>query len=396
MKIALINSEYPSRGGHGGIATYTYTLANALAAAGNTVHVLARKGTWPDSLAPEIHFHTFSFKCPSRLRQLADMVFYQGPVQWEIGHSRSIRDTLLAIHERDGLDVAEFPEYGGLAFACRGSLPFTVAIAFHTPAELVDSLNKTPVSKAHKSWYRFERKALRSASAFRSPSDALKKYAASHYRLSPSLITVIRNPIALGFYEKIKRHYPTDDDCIDLLFAGRLEHRKGMDFLSSIIKDILNIHPSVTMTFAGETEMTDGPNFRVRIENSLSDDERKRIWFLGPVNRGELGVLYCRSSIFLIPSLFENAPYALMEAMASKLPVVGANAGGIAEILQDRKNGQLFSPDNPYTLIKCIADYVNDPFFARSCAEQAFADVKKFHSPERIAAESTGFYRSLG
>jgi glycosyltransferase involved in cell wall biosynthesis len=168
-----------------------------------------------------------------------------------------------------------------------------------------------------------------------------------------------------------------------------------MDFLSAIVKDVLAIHPSVTMTFAGESDMHEGPNFRVRIENALSDDERKRIWFLGPVNRGELAVLYCRSSIFLIPSLFENAPYSLMEAMASRLPVIGANAGGIPEIVQHQLNGQLFSLDKPETLLKGIADYVNDPYFSRSCAEQAFADVKKNHSPEHIAAASAAFYQSV-
>jgi glycosyltransferase involved in cell wall biosynthesis len=395
MRIALVNSEYPSRDGHGGIATYTYTLANALAGQGNTVHVLARIGSRPDSLTGNIRFHTFSFKCPSRMQQLLDMTFYYGPVQWEIGHSRSIREVLFAIHAQEGLDIAEFPEYGGLAFACCSPMPFPVVIAFHTPSEMVDSLNKTTVSKDRAAWHRFEEKALKSAAAFRSPSESLKKHAVERYKLRPQSITIIRNPIATPLYEKIKRNYPTNDDCIDLLFAGRLEHRKGTEILSTNIKNILKIGPTVTMTFAGETEIKDGPDYRLRIENSLSDTERKRIWFLGPINRGKLAVLYCRSSIFLMPSLFENAPYALMEAMASKLPIVAAAAGGIGEIIEHKKNGQLFSLDDPQTLIKCIADYINDPCLARSCSEQAFIDVKKNYAPDKIASESVAFYQSV-
>jgi glycosyltransferase involved in cell wall biosynthesis len=394
MRIALVNSEYPSRDGHGGIATYTYTLANALAGQGNTVHVLARLGSRPDSLAPNIRFHTFGFNGPSRIRQRLDMAFYKGPVRWEIGQARSIREVLLAIHSREGLDVAEFPEYGGLAFACSGPIPFPVVIAFHTPTEMVDSLNNTPASKGRKLWYRFEKKALLCATAFRSPSESLKQFAIKHYNLSPSSITIIRNPIDTPLYEKIKRSYPTDDDNIDLLFAGRLEHRKGVDILSTTIKDLLKIEPTVTMTFAGECDIPSGPNYRLRIENSLSDQERQRIWFLGPINRGELAVLYCRSSIFLMPSLFENAPYALMEAMASKLPIVAAATGGIAEIVQHKINGQLFSLDDPRSLITCIADYINDPYLARSCAEQAFVDVKKRYAPDSIASESIVFYQS--
>lgn len=395
MRIALVNSEYPSRDGHGGIATYTYTLANALAEQGNTVHVLARIGSRPDSLTSNVRFHPFNFKCPSRMQQLFDMTFYNGPVQWEIGHARSIRDILLAIHAQEGLDIAEFPEYGGLAIDGNGPLPFPVVIAFHTPAEMVDSLNKSPVSKDRAAWHRFEEKGVRCAAAFRSPSESLKKYVIKRYKLSPSSITIIRNPIATALYEKIKRNYPTDDDCIDLLFAGRLEHRKGIEILSTNIKTILKIEPTVTMTFAGETEIQDGTDYRLRIENSLSDEERRRIWFLGPINRGELAVLYCRSSIFLMPSLFENAPYALMEAMASKLPIVAAATGGISEIIQHNKNGLLFSLDEPASLVKCIADYVNDPYRARSCAEQAFVDVKKIYAPDKIASESVAFYQSV-
>lgn len=394
MRIALVNSEYPSRDGHGGIATYTYTLANALAAQGNIVHVLARGGSRPDSLAPGIRFHTFNFKGASRIRRLLDTTVFKGPIQWEIGHSRSIRELLLGIHEKEGLDIAEFPEYGGLAFACRDPVPFPVVIAFHTPKEMVDSLNNTPVSKERAAWHCFEGKSLLCATAFRSPSNSLKEYAIRRYKIPPSSIAIIRNPIATPLYEKLKRNYPTDDDCIDLLFAGRLEHRKGVEILSTNIKNILKIEPTVTMTFAGQSEIKAGPDYRLRIENSLSDTERKRIWFLGPINRGELAVLYCRSSIFLMPSLFENAPYALMEAMASKLPIVAAAGGGISEMVEHKINGQLFPLDDPESLISCIADYVNDPYLARSCAEQAFVDVKKKYAPEKIASESMAFYQS--
>jgi glycosyltransferase involved in cell wall biosynthesis len=329
------------------------------------------------------------------MQQLYDLTFYNGSVQWEIGHSRSIREALLSIHQHDGLDIAEFPEYGGLAFSCRREMPFPVVIAFHTPAEMVDSLNRTPVSRDRSNWYRFEEQALKCAAGFRSPSVSLKKLVCERYNLSGSPFPVIRNPIASPLYMKIKRNYPTDDDSIDLLFAGRLEHRKGVGILSAHIKDILKIHPAVTLTFAGETEIQDGPDYRMQIENSLSDEERKRIWFLGPVNRGELAVLYCRSSIFLMPSLFENAPYALMEAMASKLPVIASTGSGISEILDHGKNGLLFSIDDPSTLVKCIADYINDTFLSRSCAEQAFVDVRKNHAPDKIALETIAFYQSI-
>jgi glycosyltransferase involved in cell wall biosynthesis len=395
MRIALINSEYPSRDGQGGIATYTYTLANALAAQNHTVHVCTRKETTPDALGPNVRFHTFGFAGSPPLRRVLDLFHRKGSIEWERGHGRGIRDLLLEIHTTDGLDIAEFPEYGGLACECGASLPFPVVVAFHTPSEMVDALNKQPFTHAQKKWHRFEEKALKNATAFRCPSEALKADMCSRYALAPSSVALIRNPISTHLFEKIQKSYHASDDHLDLLFAGRLEYRKGIDIIANVIRDILKIDPRITMTFAGETMLRTGPLYRLRIENKLSDEERKRVWFLGPVNRSELVVLYCRSTMLLMPSLFENAPYVLLEAMAARLPVIGAETGGIKEIVRHRQNGLLFSPSDPASLITCIAEYIKNPALAASCAEQAFRDITTIYSPDKIASESVALYESL-
>ena len=97
MKIALINSEYPSPSGHdhGGIATYTYTLASALHQQGHRVHVFIREGTVPDRLAEGVKIHTYNFKPPRSSRRILNR-FQDGIVQWELGHARDIRDQLNA------------------------------------------------------------------------------------------------------------------------------------------------------------------------------------------------------------------------------------------------------------------------------------------------------------
>ena len=395
MRIALVNSEYPSRDGQGGIATYTYTLANALAAQNHTVHVCARKETCPDPLAPTVRFHTFDFKGAQPLQRLSSLFHRSGPVEWERGHARAVRELLLKIHKDEGLDVVEFPEYGGLAAECGKSLPIPLVVAFHTPSEMVDSLNKQPITAAQRKWHRFEEKALKNATAFRCPSEALKTHMCSRYELASAAVTLIRNPVSTGLFEKIQENYHSSDEHIDLLFAGRLEFRKGIDVMSNTIRDILKLDPRITVTFAGESMLRTGPLYRLRIENKLSDEERKRVWFLGPVKRSELVVLYCRSTMLLIPSLFENAPYVLLEAMAARLPAIGADAGGIKEILRHRENGLLFSLSDPASLVNCIGEYINNPSLAAACAEQASRDIQTLYSPGRIASQSVAFYQSL-
>jgi glycosyltransferase involved in cell wall biosynthesis len=395
MRIALINAEYPSRDGQGGIASYTYTLANALAAQNHTVHLLVRKGTRPDPLDPAIRFHSFDFRGAPLLQRLKDFLYRKGPILWEQGQARGVRELLLELHRHEGIDIAEIPDYGGLAYECAQPLPFPVVVAFHTPTELVDTLNKQPFSRAQRRWHRFESKAIHNATAYRCPSETLKSFACERYGIPPSAIAHIKNPLSIKLFEKIHRTYHASNDRIDLLFAGRLEYRKGIDILAGVIRDILAVDPRITMTFAGETMLRNGPLYRLRIENKLSVDERKRVWFLGPVNRSELIVLYCRSTMLLMPSLFENAPYVLLEAMAAGLPVIGADAGGIREIVRHRENGLLFSLDNPSTLVACITEFVNNPPLAAACAERAYADVGAKYAPEKIATDSVAFYQSI-
>ena len=100
------------------------------------------------------------------------------------------------------------------------------------------------------------------------------------------------------------------------------------------------------MTFAGETELGDAYSYRQAIERTLRDSERKRVWFLGPLPIKKLSALYCRSSCFLFPSLFENAPYGLFEAISARLPVIASDSGGVREIIRHKDTGLLFSPDS--------------------------------------------------
>ena len=393
MKIALINSEYPShmKTGHGGIATYTYLSANALAELGHSVHVLIREESAVDPLVDGVRLHRFSHKPASRLQRIIDRLFKKsGNITWEKAQSRHIADILKSIYQKDGLDIVEFPEYGGLAHQIRS---FPVVINFHTPLKLVDSLNNVIPSKIRQQLYNFEHAALKNAAGFRCPSEALKEIVCKDYGLPERSVEVIRNPVSTKTFDHIDKI--RIDDRIDILFSGRLEYRKGAELLSRSIKKIMQVNSKINMTFAGETEMGDALCYRQAIERSLTDEQRKRVWFLGPLDRNMLSALYCRSSIFLFPSLFENAPYSLFEAIAAKLPVIASASGGIKEIIHHRENGLLFSSHSIDELIECIKVYIENPEFGELMAQRAYLELQKNYAPGKIAAQSVDFYQSL-
>jgi len=65
------------------------------------------------------------------------------------------------------------------------------------------------------------------------------------------------------------------------------------------------------------------------------------------------------SDVFVMPSLWEGLPLALLEAMICGLPVVATNVGGVPEVITDGKNGFLVEPKNSLILAKKIEYLLN-------------------------------------
>ncbi len=395
MHIVYVNPEYPSRSGqdHGGIATYIYCMANALAQAGNIVEVLAKSGTVPDSLYPGVRFRTFKHVPARRPFPWLDRLS-KNNAAWEQGYSRSARELILKIHAEKPVDCVEIPEYNGLAVEFTQPLPFPVIIHFHTPTYLVDSCNNRKVTMRHRRWYALEKKGLSRAAGFRSPSISLKREVCPHYGIDENRVSVIPHPMDTSVFDAIQRN---DDrkDVIDILFSGRLERRKGGEILLRDAGRLLSLDPRIQITFAGELDMGESGNYRSAIERSLTERQRHRIWLLGAAKRSDLPVLYRRSDVFVMPSLFENAPYALLEAMAAQLPVVAARTSGLAELMHDGETGLLFDLESQDGLVDAVKSLTASPERGRAMARNAYALVKDLCAPNKIARQSMDFYSAI-
>jgi len=85
----------------------------------------------------------------------------------------------------------------------------------------------------------------------------------------------------------------------------------------------------------------DGP-YRNRLEKTF---ENTKTNFIGYLSGDELASAYASGDIFLFPSSTETLGLVLLEAMAAGCPVIGANKGGIPDIISDGINGCLYDPD---------------------------------------------------
>lgn len=81
--------------------------------------------------------------------------------------------------------------------------------------------------------------------------------------------------------------------------------------------------------------------------------------------------------VYLIPSLTEGLPRALVEAMSRGLPAIGTNTGGITELLDQEYLNQ---PNDYKSLAKKLTGLVSDKQKLINCAERNFANSKQFSS----------------
>ena len=144
-----------------------------------------------------------------------------------------------------------------------------------------------------------------------------------------------------------------------LLYAGRLERRKGMEILAKAIPLVVRSFPHVKFQFVGRDTLTaeGGTSMQTWLENYfLQERVSAHIEFVGEVLRTEIVSYFHNADACVLPSLWENLPYTCLEAMACGTPVVGSNVGGFPEIITDKVNGLLFKPMNHGDLAEKIIE----------------------------------------
>lgn len=123
-----------------------------------------------------------------------------------------------------------------------------------------------------------------------------------------------------------------------LVFVGRLTAEKQVDV---ILRAMTKLDPALVVTF----DIVGGGDQRKNLENLTSQlGLEDSVTFHGRVGDEELRELYSRASVFVIASIAELQSIATMEAMASALPVVGADAVALPHLVHDGENGYLFAP----------------------------------------------------
>jgi len=198
-------------------------------------------------------------------------------------------------------------------------------------------------------------------------------------------ITVIPNPCCVPSLE-IEGRDKTEPI---ILFAGKLEDRKGFCDLIRAMPIILSKVPNAKLLFAGHGDIERGK----RLVRQLGIDSSVK--FLGWLKGSQKVAVFAQASVFCLPSYGEGVPMAMLEAMGHKLPVVVTPVGGIPDVISDKYNGLFVTPGQDDEIAQAIIDILTDHELRMTLADKAYQTVRQRFWPDAISKKISCLYDDL-
>ena len=96
-----------------------------------------------------------------------------------------------------------------------------------------------------------------------------------------------------------------------------------------------------------------------------------------------------------MPSIWENSPYALLEAMSCAVPIIATNVGGIPEIVQHMISGLLVEPESPINLANAIITLLVDQDLRKKMGAQARERILNSFSIDQVLPKMESFYYDI-
>ena len=321
MKVLFHSWEFGA--GSGGIGQYLYQMACGIRQYGHEAIVV----TGYEKGQPEV--------CETEFGWL-HRVYGQG----ELRHP-SVADKVLALAERYQVDWIEGADHLGECaplLARTGRPP--VVIKYHSCQYLhkirqVSALYFWQVLTIGLASWRIrrqiaaERQCVEQADCAIAPSQRIIDAYREQKSCIPSQIAIIPNMLSRlpEVVDTMEAERPT------LLFVGRIEVLKGIEYLPGLIKSLRKFYPNVVLEIAGSDQYARGLGSLQAWLAKQFNEMPGNIRFLGRLTPEQLAQAYRRCWLLVFPSKWDNFPMAVLEAMAHGKPIVATPHGGMAEML---------------------------------------------------------------
>ena len=234
--------------------------------------------------------------------------------------------------------------------------------------------------------YRIEKSLISSSRIISAVSDGVASDLVKYYGVKRGDVTVLGNAVSDLFLEAGRAIVKQRDDAV-ILYAGRLDYRKGVLDLAESMKTVTESIPNAKLAIIGE-----GPLLSSIIRKVADLGLQKHIELKGFMNHKELLDVSLRASIFVHPSYYEGLPTSLLEAMACRLAVVATSVRGNVDIVKHGETGILVPPKAPESLGRAIVYLLEHPDLRQKLAKNARRFVEEMFTWDKVAERALTAY----
>jgi glycogen(starch) synthase len=407
VRICLISKEYPPDTGWGGIGAYTYQIAHGLKEIGQDVQVVSLMGREDPQNKPagrESENAVMQEGIP-----VHRVAWLGGLSEWSAVHlttpythynletNFALWRKFAQLHKSQPFDVVEAPEHLADGFMPALNQAAPLVIKLHTPQAklLAERFHNLSPNFDQQFIAMIERVAMLAAEVLISPSEDLADWVARDLKYPRDDIRIVRNPVDANKFCPEGARAIAGDGKVTVLFVGRLEERKGIQFLvraiPEIVKEFANVRFIIvgadTNTAAGQTSVL--AELKGILAQSGCTD---KVTFVPHVKLEDMPSYYRSADICVAPSLYDNAPYTCIEAMSCGKAFVGTSAGGMREYLTDGQSGLIVPPSDSGALAKALLSLLTDEAVRLRMGEEARKRVlERFHRTA-VAQENVAIY----
>jgi glycosyltransferase involved in cell wall biosynthesis len=225
----------------------------------------------------------------------------------------------------------------------------------------------------------FEEGMLHRARKIIAVSHFTKRELTNYYKIPADKIRVIHNGVDTKKFKpavdkrKIKAALGLSPDDLAIVSVGRLYARKGLFTLIESMPAVVKRFPRAKFIISGKGQSDEMAKLYAHAERI---GVKGNIVFTGYTPDKELPKLYQAADVFAFSTFYEHHPFAVLEALATGLPVVTTTVGGIPETIQSGKNGLLVEPFHSKRFSEAILQLLGDPAKAAEMGREARQTVE--------------------
>jgi glycogen(starch) synthase len=397
MNVVLVSFEFPPANNTGGIGSYMHHLSVFLSGKGINVTVFSANPAGAELSVVKLP-HCVNYVIPS----INNNIF---------------RKDVLAVFENfvktNRVDCIESPEVGACALYLKEKFPhIPLVVKMHTPGVLITRINNTYVPLKTKLrfvagaflrgkfdvgyWAKYDKNKLDDleykicmmADTLLSPSLALKNWAINFWGFKSQTIKILRNPFSL---KDDLFSMPLTGRLNVISFVGKLSVLKGMKAFTEAIPLILRKNKEFKIILVGRDEIENGKSMLEFMQTELAA-YKSQIIFTGALDRAKLNEVYASSKVCVFPSLWENYPNVILEAMAAGAAVAAAERGGIPELVKNNITGLSFNALKPRDIASVVNVLLQDERKRFTLAKNAREELIDKMNNDQYEKELLGVY----